>query len=508
MKTIVDYATKVKEQHALNKTLAPVETDLTDASRAYAIGEQFIYNGELFKAKTAIAQHDALVLNTNYEAADNLATEIEALTNKLADEVSARAELGAHNWLILDDSLFRGKEADTSYTSLSTGIEITNAASGTYRVCSWWIKNLKPNTDYILSSNVTKVSGTGRMFVRDSDSGTILCDTQNISDSKKVSLSFNTGTSTNLYIALYSSTATAAIGDIKYENLLIRLASDPDDTYQQYAKTNQELTAENQTLTNKLSDEVETRARLGAHNLCSFNDSFTLIRGTDDTNRVKNIYINSVPTLDSYVVSFKVSNASNATKINLQIGNHSSVVTAKSITDLSEGRKTLTFTFSEEVNRLYFYITNSDPSDATITISEVMITSPSDPSTAYVPYAMTNRELTDLTVLKQGSFSNGTMVSTNGMSYYQSGKVVTINGYVTMNGNQTADGTTSNKLGQFNIIDAPPAPIRIPCGIATNAYDKPTEIGYLMLDTDLSLNLRTSSSGTKNVYFSMSYIAP
>lgn len=159
------------------------------------------------------------------------------------DEVSARAELGAHNWLILDDSLLRGIEGnDTSYTFLPTGIEVANATSGTFRVCSFWLKNLKQNTDYILSSDVTIVSGTGRMFVRDSDSSTFLCDTQNISNSKNVSLSFNTGTYTNLYIVFYSVTNTAAIGDVKYENLLIRLADDTSTEYQPYAMTNRELT--------------------------------------------------------------------------------------------------------------------------------------------------------------------------------------------------------------------------------------------------------------------------
>lgn len=77
MKTINDYAELVKEKHALNKTIAPVETDLTDASRGYHIGEQFIIDGGLFKAKTEIAQHDALVLNTNYEPADNLTEQIK-----------------------------------------------------------------------------------------------------------------------------------------------------------------------------------------------------------------------------------------------------------------------------------------------------------------------------------------------------------------------------------------------------------------------------------------------
>ena len=81
-----------------------------------------------------------------------------------------------------------------------------------------------------LSSDVIKVSGTGRMFVKDANSNTMLRDTQNISASKSVSLSFNTGTYTSLYIAVYSTTETAAIGDVKYENLLLSLATDTDPT--------------------------------------------------------------------------------------------------------------------------------------------------------------------------------------------------------------------------------------------------------------------------------------
>lgn len=197
-------------------------------------------------AKAALdAKQDTLTFdNAPTENSDNPVKSggVYAANKALAN---VRAELGAHNWLNLDASLFRGKEgADTTYTLLPTGIEIANTISGTFRVCSFWLKNLKQNTDYILSSDVTKISGMGRMFVRDSDSGTILCDTQNISTSKNVSLSFNTGTYTNLYIPFYSATDTAAIGDVKYENLLLRLADDTSTEYQPYAKTNRELTEE------------------------------------------------------------------------------------------------------------------------------------------------------------------------------------------------------------------------------------------------------------------------
>ena len=123
MKTINDYAELVKEKHALNKTIAPVETDLTDASRGYHIGEQFIIDGGLFKAKTEIAQHDALVLNTNYEPADNLTEQIknagggtgtdprlDVFENNIApvetDETDASRAYQVGEQLILDNILY------------------------------------------------------------------------------------------------------------------------------------------------------------------------------------------------------------------------------------------------------------------------------------------------------------------------------------------------------------------------------------------------------------------
>ena len=148
MKTINNYASLVKEKHALNKTIAPVETDLTDASQAYAIGQNFIYDGILYKAKTAIAQHDALVLNTNYEAADDIATQIAAKQDPItvdnvptensdnlvksggvysaeANIYAAMKENGAYNLL---DSDFRGTSG--SYGTLT----VTDNEDGTITV--------------------------------------------------------------------------------------------------------------------------------------------------------------------------------------------------------------------------------------------------------------------------------------------------------------------------------------------------------------------------------------
>lgn len=104
-----------------NKILAPVETDPSASSKAYAVGQHFILDGELYKAKTPIAPGDALVLDTNYEAAESIEAQIETLdaenqtlTNNLSDEVKTRAKLGAHQ--LLDLSLENLKKSTSGGT--------------------------------------------------------------------------------------------------------------------------------------------------------------------------------------------------------------------------------------------------------------------------------------------------------------------------------------------------------------------------------------------------------
>jgi hypothetical protein len=62
--------------------IAPIQTTLI-ASRSYTIGEQFIYNGLLYKATAAIAQGGAITINGNCKLADCVTQQIGALnTNK------------------------------------------------------------------------------------------------------------------------------------------------------------------------------------------------------------------------------------------------------------------------------------------------------------------------------------------------------------------------------------------------------------------------------------------
>ena len=63
--------------NVIAKMIAPIEANLTSASQDYAIDEQFIYNGLLYKATAAIAQSSTIVIHGNVELADCVTEQIE-----------------------------------------------------------------------------------------------------------------------------------------------------------------------------------------------------------------------------------------------------------------------------------------------------------------------------------------------------------------------------------------------------------------------------------------------
>jgi hypothetical protein len=103
MKTINDYAELVKAEHALNKTIAPVE-DGANIAGSYTSGKQFIRGGVLYTALTTIAANTAwssLTLDTDYELADDLTSQLaslnQTLTNDFTLEVDTRKRFNVDN---------------------------------------------------------------------------------------------------------------------------------------------------------------------------------------------------------------------------------------------------------------------------------------------------------------------------------------------------------------------------------------------------------------------------
>lgn len=358
MKTINDYAELVKEKHALNKTIAPVETDLTDASRGYHIGEQFIIDGELNKAKTEIAQHDALVLNTNYEPADNLTEQIknagggtgtdprlDVFENNIAsvetDETDASKEYKVGEQLILNNILYDviapisehdvitttgsganiapadpisskvealTKEITDAYALMSRNgaknhVHVT-ATSQTINGVTFTVNDdgsIKANGtateftafdiettatglkavsgNYLLSDGLANPSASHYTTITVVDKNDVTTyDYANTKDAGKQAFSIVAEDIKSIYLAVCIG-ANVTVNNLVFYPM-VRDAEDIDNDFQPYAKTNQQLTAENQTLTNQANDMVNV---LGAKNLLPNNAVSQTINGVTFT---------------------------------------------------------------------------------------------------------------------------------------------------------------------------------------------------------------------------------
>lgn len=65
----------------LNQTVIATRQANLTASKAYAIGEQFIYNNILYRATAAIAKNATITIGGNATAADNITTQISKFAN-------------------------------------------------------------------------------------------------------------------------------------------------------------------------------------------------------------------------------------------------------------------------------------------------------------------------------------------------------------------------------------------------------------------------------------------
>ena len=398
MKTILNYADLVKEQHALNTTIAPVETDLTSASQAYAVGQKFIYDGVLYQAKTAIAQGAALVLNTNYEAADDVSSELEALTNKLNNEIVTRSELGAKNLLPYDIQKIKalntaGTWNGNTYTPNNSSLNITLNTDGSITV---------DGTSASAATATLYIYGSASEANENIFKGMIASGCPSGGATNKYSLAiqgFSTTTPSGgnnyhdigegitvgndnyvrVYVRIQNNTT---VSNLTFKPM-IRLASDPDATYQPYAKTNQELTAENQTLTNEI-DGGWYKGR----NLCSDSN----VSGT----ATASVNLNNPLPAGTYTLSAVVTSSDTDADTCLIYDVSNSATLGYIARSIQNDRVAITFTTANAIAEIRFYASNSYNASQgdTFSFTDIQIEK-GEIATKYVPYAMTNRELTE-----------------------------------------------------------------------------------------------------------------
>ena len=105
------------------------------------------------------------------------------------------------------------------------------------------------------------------------------------------------------------------------------------------------------------------------------------------------------------------------------------------------------------------------------------------------------------TKTQSGGFTPNGSVTANNLLIKQSGNVVFVGGYLS---NVSAGSTV--RLGTFTGIKAPNNVLRFLCGVADQAYQHPQDVAYCTIGTDLSLSINSTASGTKAVYFNVTWI--
>jgi hypothetical protein len=301
MKTIVQLVTELKTyflgkdtaaKQAVEANIAPVETDASAASQGYSVGAQLFLGDVLYDVTAPIAQNDALVVNTNIKAADKVSSDIEALANQVTGIYEVMGKNGAKN--LTPFPYFNSSPHTTNGITFTVNSDGSVTASGTassdaYFRCTYASGDehiaLLADTDYI-------INGTGN-----ASAAVILRDSTNtkVASARATDATYSCTSAGNYDIVLLVDNGTDLTTPLTIYPM-VRYASDSDSTYQPYAKTNQELTAENQTLTNKVG--TVTSKTLAANATSVQFD---------------------VPTSGDYVIDFFSSDGSNYTAIDLSV---------------------------------------------------------------------------------------------------------------------------------------------------------------------------------------------
>lgn len=100
----------------------------------------------------------------------------------------------------------------------------------------------------------------------------------------------------------------------------------------------------------------------------------------------------------------------------------------------------------------------------------------------------------------------GTFTASTGTQNFvvkQNGKIVSVNGYVY---GATLTGWQTVTLGRISGVSMPPAVIRTMGSVANQAYQHPDDVGYIGVGTNGEVTIQSNQSGSKAVYFNLTYI--
>ena len=417
--------------------IAPVEEDETDASRAYAIGDQLILDGVLYNVIDAIAQHGIITsegAGANIEEADNVTDQLSSLNGALTNAFTKQSTVnGAVN------ELDHTGVTDTSGTVKFT---VNEDKSITVSADSYPVTLDSTITFFFFGTNSAAVSNIfkGKKFTG--------CPSGNTSDKVKIAIQgFSSATPSSG--TDYSDTGNGVIiGNENYIRMYIRLGSGYQLTsaltfkpmislpelklsyadYVPYAKTNRQLTEDSVTF----DDLSEVGVVNYAPNILA-DKTVSGVTLTIDSDGVINQYSTGAPSaqITEIIGSFKLK--SNHT---YRLANQKDGSVLLRVSDLlivrnkstqtwlmaTDNDTRLIYTPSEDVEvELVLRITTS--ASALDNVKFYSMVCPVSYNGPYVPYAKTNKELTD-EVATASTTVTGAGIT---MSISKWGKVCTLN---------------------------------------------------------------------------------
>lgn len=202
---------------------------------------------------------DEIAEDLDTKAAQSTVSTLSDTVTSLTGVVNAKVDwvsngiLGAKNILAFDN-IVTG-ESITTISNKGASINVKQAEAASWSRFEFKV-DVEPNTDYILSTNIDYVSGKSRIAIRDKDNSANIYESSDMTEDTEFSQTFNTSTNDQIIIRFFCTANTSETGEVNYNNSMLRLATDTDNTYQYPAKTNAELTSDIDDLTTLESGEA------------------------------------------------------------------------------------------------------------------------------------------------------------------------------------------------------------------------------------------------------------
>lgn len=234
MKTIPQLVQELKNTFSDRKNIAPVESSST-ASRAYAVGKKFFYNNILYRCTVAIASGGVITPGTNCVTENDVETQVDSLKETLTNEVNnngVKNVFDINAVISLDKSSLNANNGFTN-TDTDTLTEFrvnvaTQNSSGT-----WSAALLNQTVSSIGYHEYTITIPSDAIKIRIKHNGSV----RNIGILNPIHKTGNAIISFDL-----ASNDPTIVGGLVVNNIMIRDTHIVDTTYEPYAATNQQLT--------------------------------------------------------------------------------------------------------------------------------------------------------------------------------------------------------------------------------------------------------------------------